>query len=201
MTGEDIIKKALKYKNYVYWYGGKGQKCTTVLLNTLKSLYPSTYTTNYVNKCKKDISAGKYCIDCSGLVCRAYGIKDIGTYQMATDKRFKEWEGTPLNGMIVWKWGHVGLYYNGKVVEARGIDYDVTTNRTYKKSDWNRIFYFDGVDYGMTAKTSKTAVEYLNAAIDVINGKYGTGTTRKTALKKAGFDADKVQNIVNLALK
>lgn len=200
MTGADIIKKALKYKKYVYWYGGKAQKCTNVLLNTLSKLYPTIYTTNYIAKCKKDITAGKYCIDCSGLVCKAYGIKDIGTYQMATDTRFKEWTETPLNGMIVWKWNHCGIYNDGKVIEARGIDYDVTTTRTYKKSDWQRVYYMDGVEY-MAKNANKTAQEYLQAAIDVINGKYGTGSARKTALQNAGYDYDKVQNLVNSALK
>lgn len=205
MTGKDIVKTALKYKNYVYWYGGKAQKCTSVLLNTLSKLYPTIYTTNYINKCKADIKAGRYCIDCSGLVCKAYGIKDIGTYQMEKDLRFKEWKGTPLNGMIVWKRAHVGIYNDGKVIEARGVDYDVTSNRTYKKNDWEKVFYFEGINYATNAKTpgneSKTPVEYLQAAIDTIGGKYGTGTARKTALKNAGFDADKVQNIVNVALK
>ncbi len=38
---------------------------------------------------------------------------------------------------------------------------------------------------------------YDKVAKDVINGKYGNGTARVSALKAAGFDAQLVQDIVN----
>lgn len=206
MTGAGVCANALKYKGFVYWYGGKGQKCTSALLNSLAKTYPSVYTLIYRNKCKQDIAAGKSCIDCSGLVCRAYGIGDLSTYQMAKDGRFKKYTGTPLNGMIVWKPSHVGIYYNGKVIEARGIDWDVTTSRTYRKSDWTCVYTVEGVEYmaankTTSKKTAKTAVSYLQAAMDVINGKAGNGAERVNYLKSAGYDADIVQEIVNLAIK
>lgn len=196
-TGKKVVENALKYKSYAYWYGGKGQKCTEKLLYEMASLYPSIYTTAYKEKCQEDIKAGKKCIDCSGLVCKAYEIDDIGTYQMVTDARLTIWDGAPKNGMIVWRWTHCGIYTDGYVIEARGKSYGVTTTRKYKSSDWQRIYYMSAVNYD----TEKTPTQILQAAIDVIAGKYGVGNERVNALKKAGYNADKVQKIVNEVLK
>lgn len=199
ITGAQICKNALKYKGYVYWYGGKGEKCTAALLTQLAIRYPKVYTTAYRIKCNADIAAGKSCIDCSGLVCKALGIDDISTYQMANDRRFVQYTGAPMNGMIVWKSSHVGIYYNGKVIEARGIDYDVTRNRAYKESDWQRVYAFTGATYKSTV--GHTAEEYLIIAASVLQGKLGDGDARKKALESAGYDYDKVQNLVNLAME
>lgn len=198
MTGNDVCTRALTYKNYVYWYGGKGQKCTQALLDTLAKLYPAIYTSTYKAKCRKDIQAGKMCIDCSGLVCKALGISDIGTWQMSRDSRFIPYEGPIKNGMIVWKSTHVGIYQNGHVIEARGIDYDVTTNRKYNRKDWATVYTFKNIVYNNN-KDSMSAYQYLQAAIDAINGKYGNGTDRVKKLTTEGFDPDKVQKLINIA--
>lgn len=195
MTGNDIVVKALKCINYVYWYGGKGQKCTTKLLNQLAGLYPSIYTADYIAKCKQDIKDKKTCIDCSGLVCKAYGVDQVGTYSFP--KIFKEWSGTPLNGMIVWRWTHTGIYYNGHVIEARGVDYDVTTTRIYRRADWQRIYYKEGVTYMGT----HNPLEYLKKAVEVANGNYGNGDARVAKLKAENYDPEKIQAIINEAYK
>lgn len=197
MTGNDIIKNALLYKNCVYWYGAKGEQCTYKLLNTLSALYPGIYTTTYKQKCMADIRNGEHAIDCSGLVCRAYGISNMSTYDMP--KYFTEYTGPVKNGMIVWKQEHVGLYYNGMVLEARGIDYDVTDTRTYKKLDWERIYINPDVNYD--ADMEHTPIDYLKTAIDVMQGIYGNGTMRKNLLEKRGFNYEKIQSIINIAME
>ena len=201
MTGNDICKKALTYKGYAYWYGGKGQKCTYALLITLSKLYPSIYTPQYCEKCKADIKAGRKCIDCSGLVCHCYGVPDVGTMQF--DKYFTKYSGHPVNGMIVWRAAHTGIYCDGKIYEARGKDYGVTYSRLYCASDWQRVYYKKDVSYkeGNMKKVSKTPTDYLNAAIRVLSGFYGTGEARKAHVKSAGFDYEKLQKIVNAALE
>lgn len=200
LTGKEIATKAASYltDRYCYWYGGKGQKCTEALLNNFSALYPSIYTEGYKKKCREDIAAGKYCIDCSGLVCKAYRISDIGTYQMATDSRFKEWEKTPKNGMIVWRWTHCGIYYNGLVIEARGKNYGITAERKYNAEDWQRVLYMPSVTYD---ETVKSPVDYVFAAWMTIKGKYGNGEERKSALTVDGYDPEKVQRIINEAYK
>ena len=197
MTGNDIIKNALRCGNYVYWYGAKGEECTYKLLNTLSALYPGIYTTTYKQKCMADIRNGKNAIDCSGLVCLAYGISNISTYEMP--KHFTEYTGPIKNGMIVWRRNHVGLYYNGVVIEARGIDYDVTANRIYKKSDWERIYIKPDVNYD--ADMEHTPIDYLKTAIDVMQGIYGNGTMRKNLLEKRGFNYEKIQSIINISME
>ena len=197
MTGNDIIKNALWYRNYVYWYGAKGEECTYKLLNTLSTMYPGIYTTTYKQKCMIDIRNGKHAIDCSGLVCRAYGISNISTYEMP--KHFTEYNGPIKNGMIVWRHEHVGLYYNGMVLEARGIDYDITDTRTYKKSDWECVYIKPDVNYD--ADMDHTPIDYLKTAIDVMQGIYGNGTMRKNLLEKRGFNYEKIQSIINISME
>lgn len=195
MTGEDIVNRALSFHRYVYWYGAKGERCSMELLQRLSRAYPGIYTQSYKDKCLLDIANNKHAIDCSGLVCSAYGITQISTYGMPAI--FKQYSGTPKNGMVVWRSNHVGIYNNGYIIEARGIDYDVTTSRMYRAQDWQRIYYMTSVDYSGTL--TRSPVDYLRTAIDTINGKYGNGSARQSALEKLGYNYNKLQNIINLA--
>lgn len=147
MQGIDIVNKAMELKNMVYWYGGKRQKCTEKLLQQLKKENPKMYTENYIRKCREDIKNGKYCCDCSGLVCYAYGISDIGSY--AIRERFKVWNGSPRPGMIGWKSGHVGIIKtcSGKVIEMRGIDYDFQDTRYRKVAGLMTLLYEPNIEY------------------------------------------------------
>ena len=145
MTGSEIIKRAYELRHYVYWYGGKRQKCTQSLLNEFAKDYPNIYTSTYISKCKVDIKNNEYCCDCSGLVCYAYKIGDIGSYYFP--EKYKKWTGTPKNGMILHRNGHVALYNNGYVVEMRGVDYDFCDTRKYVKSEWLNVLYDPNVDY------------------------------------------------------
>lgn len=200
MTAEEIITRAKKYVGvYVYWYGGKGERCNAALLNRLATAYPSIYTEAYIAKCKEDINAGKYCIDCSGLVCACYGIAHRGTEQFG--QVFNIWTGEPKNGMILYRKGHCGIYYNGRVIEARGKAYGVTAGRVFSKSDWTRIYYSTAVDYTGGQEMKRTAKEYLTCAINVIAGAYATGESRKKKIGAEGYDYNIVQALVNYALK
>lgn len=196
MTGADICQAALVIINsgkYVYWYGGKGQKCSSSLLASLSSLYPSIYTYSYKAKCRRDIIAGKYCIDCSGLVSKVYGWSALGTWGIKNRNGVSTWKKTPQNGMIVWRSGHCGIYYNGKILEARGQKAGLTSNRKYVKKDWTCALYDINVDYS-------TAIDLNKIAADIIAGKYGNGIERTEKLKAAGLTAKQIkdaQTIVN----
>lgn len=50
------------------------------------------------------------------------------------------------------------------------------------------------------SKDSKTSSKNNKIAQQVISGKFGNGKKRMTELKKAGYDYDKIQNIVNQRL-
>lgn len=204
MTGSDICKKALEMISsgkYVYWYGGKTQLCTASLLAGLSASYPSVYTTAYIVLCKRDIIQGKYCTDCSGFVSTLYGWKGLGTYTIKQRSDVKVWSGTPKNGMMLWKPSHIGIYYNGKVLESRGRYYGLTSTRDYKKSDWTCVLYCTTVDYGTTTATKKVTAKVVQ---DVVAGKYGNGQQRTAALKEAGYTDAQIKIIqqkVNEALK
>lgn len=203
MKGEDICKAALDMIDsgkWVYWYGAKGQKCTADLLFKLAAANQSVYTTSYVSACLKDIKAGKSATDCSGFVSMLYGWGGLGTYTIKAQADVHTYTGTPKNGMMLWKKTHIGIYYNGKVLEARGKAYGLTKTRDYKKSDWEAVLYVDGYDYEIaTAKKITAAI-----VKGVIAGKYGNGQARVDALKAAGYTDEQVQEIqkrVNEKLK
>lgn len=203
-TGDYVAQSALaiaKSGLYVYWYGAKNQKCTADLLFKLAAAYPSVYTTSYVNSCLQDIKAGKVATDCSGLVSKVYGWGGLGTYTIKARSDVHEWKKTPRNGMMVWKPTHIGIYYNGKVIEARGHWYGLTYNREYKASDWSAVLYVDGYTYSNPDAKKRITDTVVNA---VIAGKYGNGNARKTALIAAGYTAEQVEQIqqkVNEKLK
>lgn len=201
MTSYDIIKRAQELKKYVYWYGGKRQKCTQTLLNTLAKQYPSVYTSTYIAKCKKDIDGETRCCDCSGLASYAYNISDLGTYGLK--EKYKEWTGEPKNGMMVWKKTHVGIYNDGKVIEMKGVDYDYTENRTYQKSDWTAVLYDPNVDYENGTNTSGycDASTVLNIIANVLAGNLGSGDVRTRQVEALGANAADVQYLINLMYK
>jgi hypothetical protein len=50
---------------------------------------------------------------------------------------------------------------------------------------------------GSSSSSGKSDEDKAKAVNDVINGKYGSGEERKEALRKAGFDPDEIQKMVN----
>ncbi len=124
MTGSEIIRKAQELQHTQYWYGAKGQKATIALANQLRRQYPSIWTNSYYKKAIKSVNRGTIVGDCSYLVCKAYGIAQIGSYQIR--ERYPVYNINPKigrNGMILWRPGHVGIFYEGQVIALRGIDY------------------------------------------------------------------------------
>lgn len=94
---------------------------------------------------------------------------------------------------------HIGLVeqVNGnKIVCIEGNKNEKVDRRTINVG-WGYIRGFARPKYSASS-TDKTVDEI---AKEVIEGKWGTGTARKEALKKAGYDADAVQKRVNEMLK
>ena len=132
---------------WVYWYGTCGYSCTTSLYNSKKKQYPSHYTEARAAGYKKDISAGKMCADCVGLIKSFFwkngnisGQNKYGTNHCpdtSADGMIGLCTETgPINtmpdipGLVVWKSGHIGVYIgNGYTVEMKGFDYDCQMNR------------------------------------------------------------------------
>lgn len=137
----EIISRAQSLSTYKYWYGGAGQIATTELANSLRASYPSIWTSSYYNKALNDL--GQRVGDCSYLVNYAYGIASPGNHGPGTSQylgRWSKWSGQPKNGMIAWRNGHTGIYYNNTTLELVGINYDYQAN-PYNPGKWEAILY------------------------------------------------------------
>lgn len=149
MTGQDIVNRALELgRECVYWYGAKRQVPTEKLAFSLRKSNPSVWTMEYLDAARADIGSTKLACDCSGLVCGAYAVPDIGTSQFS--KKFVEYTGISyIPGMIAWKKGHCGIIIDthGTIAEMRGLKWDFCTRRTFSSAGFAKIFYDPRVMY------------------------------------------------------
>jgi hypothetical protein len=108
-------------------------------------------------------------------------------------------------GEAVWTNGHIGVYIgNGLAVECT----PAWKNRVqitacnckksgYPTRTWKKHGKLPYIEYDMkpAATTKKKSIDTI--AKEVIEGKWGAGATRKSALTKAGYDYEDVQERVN----
>ena len=149
MTGQEIVNRTLELgKKCVYWYGAKRQIPTETLAFALRQNNPTVWTMDYLDAAKSDIGKDKLACDCSGLVCGAYAIPDVGTSQFP--KIFSEYKGMNyIPGMIAWKKGHCGIIIDthGTIAEMRGLKWDFCTKRKFLSAGFTKIFYNPSVIY------------------------------------------------------
>lgn len=155
MTANDVVKRALIIGSKCsYWYGAKRQKPTKELANILKASNPSVWNQAYYEAALKDVGSNKLVCDCSGLVCYAIDIPDIGTYTMKTSGRLipygsipREGEFTP--GTVALKPGHCGIVIDayGHIAEMRGLRYDFCKTRTFKECGFTELYKAKNVNY------------------------------------------------------
>lgn len=149
MTGQEIVDRVLELgEKCVYWYGAKRQVPTEELALSLRKNNPSVWTMDYLEAARADIGGIKLACDCSGLVCGAYAVPDIGTSQFL--KKFTEYTGNSyIPGMIAWKKGHCGIIIDthGTIAEMRGLKWDFCTKRTFLSAGFTKIFYDPNVIY------------------------------------------------------
>lgn len=107
-----------------------------------------------------------------------------------------------IQGLMVWQQGHIGVYIgNGEVIEST-ISFGGKIVRTHFKGNhdtpsrktWTHWFKNPYLTYN-----DKKSVEEI--AKEVVEGKWGNGSARKTALEKAGYNYLQVQTAVNQLLK
>lgn len=149
MTGQDIVSRTLELgKKCVYWYGAKRQLPSMALAAKLRKDNPRVWTSEYFEAATADVGKGKFVCDCSGLVCGAYAIPDIGTSQFP--KKFAEYTGINyIPGMIAWKKGHCGIILDshGTIAEMRGLKWDFCTERRFPDVGFTKILYYPKVIY------------------------------------------------------
>ena len=127
-----------------------------------------------------------------------YQISDIG---VAGDIIFYDWNSDGWSDHV----GIIASYTNGMYIVIEGNHSHAVEYRTISKNsdDIQGIFRLPG-DEKKTEKKTETKTEKKRITkkliADVIAGKYGNGQERVEALRKAGYDPDKVQKAVNKAL-
>lgn len=130
-----------------YVYGSHGEVLTEEQLRSWAAAYPNVYTGSYIAKARQYV--GQRCCDCAGLIDWYLGkdqnaqyYRDTATEQIGiaevTDEHI---------GWAVWKPGHIGIYIgDGKVVEARGIDYGTVKTELYARP-WQECCKLKDIQY------------------------------------------------------
>ena len=195
----------------IYMWGTYGNKITESLISAKKKQYPSNYSSTRVNKLKGHVGKTYGC-DCSGLIkwfLMTGGGKtltpkyrsqyDLGTTGLYNKAKVKGKISTlpEIPGLAVYKKGHVGIYIGGgKVIEctlsSRG---DGVVYSNLKDYGWTHWLQIPGITY-TTAKKSE-----LEIAKEVILGKWGNGTERRSRLTAAGYNYASIQKQVNKLLE
>lgn len=225
-TANWLVQYAKAQINRPYWYGCFGQTGSAALYRSKKAQYPSYYTaTDYASQ------YGKKVHDCAGLVKGALWCSTVDgtpTYNANEDYNANRFylnatSKGPISslpdvpGMLVFKGtdknkNHIGVYIgSGKVIEAKGHKYGVVESAV--SSGWKYWGKCNLISYDQQASapvntpapapsnnSGYTDAE-IKAARDCIRGRYGNGMARINNLTRAGFNAARVQTIVNKILR
>lgn len=145
-TSKELVEYAKSLVGSPYVYGVNGRVVTEELIKIKAKQYPKLYTQTYITKARKFI--GKVAYDCSGLIDTFLGV-DLsadGYYASAQIKgtTLKDMPDQP--GILIHSSAHIGVYIgNGKVVEARGIDYGVVITNLHERGwvRWSKCHLLD----------------------------------------------------------
>ena len=200
-----------------YIYGTFGQKLTAALIDAKARQYPKYLGPARVKKAKAEF-IGKRSDDCIGLIKNYLWAADVNTdpvYNAAqdwtADNTFTRAtvkgninDMPEIPGLCVRYKGHVGVYIgNGFVVEARGFDYGVVKT-SLKSRPWVNWYKHPLIEYNEQIGPNTGEISgnksITDIAREVIAGKWGNGSERKSRLTAAGYDYTAVQNEVNRIL-
>lgn len=192
-------------KNKVRYCNNTSYNKKTARTKKIKAATSNTFGFDCVNMIKGLLWG--WCADTSktygGASYNINGVPDISANQMI--KKCKELSKDFTNiqvGEAVWMEGHIGVYIgNGLAVESTprwkdGVQITAVHN-IGKKSGYNgRKWTKHGkLPYVTYAAPVKKTVDEL--AKEVLDGKWGSGATRKKKLTEAGYDYNAVQKKVN----
>ena len=212
----EFVKSKVNTKT-AYMWGEFGRKITSSTISQKAAQYPSRYTSARQALLKSYIKKGYNGCDCAGLykwfLWTDGGKKSSISYKSATDRSttgmynaaVKKGEISSLPeipGVILYMKGHVGVYIgNGEAVECTlGAYGDGVVKTKVKGRGWTHWLQMPEIDYSEVDNSPSVVKSITEVAKDVINGKYGNGTARKTALEAAGYNYSEVQKEVNRLL-
>lgn len=162
LTGADLARFAESKKGTPYFYGSKMTILTERFMESMHAQYPSVVSKAYIALAKAKKQVGKINTDCSGLIS-AYTGRTLGSAQLYSQAyarlpiaTWKAW----APGVVTWRQGHVGVYLgNGKVAEAKGINYGVVIT-DIEKGKWTCGLTFSWMTYEIVAPVSSKVITY-----------------------------------------
>lgn len=158
--------------NIIYAYGFKYEPITPTKINTLASMYPTVYTPSIKTMTLNKV--GKIGIDCSGFICKAFGIPHIGSSQLKSQMIHLYPTSDPshlVNGMLIWRNGHIGLIEVDDTGEAWILEAKSTADdlvRTKYSARGNSFTYYGeltGVDYTNARKINSPTHSHPSAPL------------------------------------
>lgn len=187
-----------------YWYGTYiAQVGTESLLTAKAKQYPSVYTPEYIEKCRKWL--GWVVCDCVGLIKGTIWQADYGgKYQAASDLSANGMyqactEQGPIAtlpevpGVLVWKQGHIGVYIGGGyAVESRSVEWGVVKTLVKDRgwTNWGKCHLVDytvipEIDWEAEAKRLATENAYLKARLSEETARYDALSAKVKAWQEA----------------
>ena len=164
LTGQGLAAHGVCKKGTPYFYGSKMKVLTETFMAQMHKAYPKTVTTAYMALARAKKMVGHVCVDCSGLIS-SYTKKELGSSQLYSQayarlpiSTWKDW----AIGVVTYKKGHVGIYIGeGKVVEAKGINYGVVIT-DITKGGWTHGLTFSWIDYSYDYKIPNVTYKAAN---------------------------------------
>lgn len=168
MTIQEGTRRAQNItKNYKYLYGAKGEDYTKALVERLAKQYKSKFTADLKKEALKDADKGHKAGDCSFLVCAALGLSMINSLAIKQKAvvLFKPEKNKALEGMALWKNGHVAYIGDGlKIYELKNTKADACVSSFESRAkDFTYMFVVKGsplYDQQLKESIAETSVYY-----------------------------------------
>lgn len=168
MTIQEGTKRAQNItKSYKYLYGAKGEDYTKALVERLAKQYKSKFTADLKKEALKDADKGHKAGDCSFLVCAALGLSMINSLAIKQKAvvLFKPEKNKALEGMALWKNGHVAYVGDGlKIYELKNTKADACVSSFESRAkDFTYMFVVKGsplYDQQLKESIAETSVYY-----------------------------------------
>lgn len=160
------LAKEMVSGGYRYLYGGKGQNYTKALVQRLAKENPKTYTASLIKEALKDADKGFKAIDCSGFVCKALGIPNMGSGQIKSTavEVLPVTKANAKEGMAIWKQGHIAYVGDGlKIYEAKSTAADMAVTSWEKRaSAFSYLLVVKGSALASAPKVEKPVAPVIN---------------------------------------
>lgn len=164
ITGEQLVKQALKYLGMPYVYGMRGGVLTEEKYQELQRMYGKAYVWN-----SDRAKVGKICCDCSGLIYLIIKVLGGGSYNYSSSKFYeiskkypiKDIKNAPI-GACLWLPGHIGIYVGRGYYVAEDGSYYNCRKASLKHQNWTHYLLLPFVEY----KESQVIVQPASSSID-----------------------------------